>query len=419
MSIFENKKQGGFRDIIRCDEEDYLIWKWHPNGYEKGILKRENEIRNSSILRVRDGEVAVFVCRKIGESFQEFIAGPFEKQLKTANLPILSKIIGLFSEGSSPFQAEVFFINVAKILQIKFGVPYFDVCDCNNSYFSVPVAVRGTINFKIDDVQEFVKFYKLFDFDLNDLQIKIKDTVSKYVRDAVSNITSQFNIPVVALETKTLFISNHIEEQLKIKLKEIYGLSLTSFDIGAIEIDKDTEEYKELNKITKDIAFKKSNIDLDHYEKALKDQREESKYSQRMETNVRNSSIYRLEKEAEVEIAKASALGNVGKNAGNQGMNGLNPFNTMVGLTMGKVVRNEILNNYENKDIDDIQTQYFVATNNETKGPYNFNQIKQLVFNGSIKGNTLIWKTGMESWCKINELSEFKTLIPPDLPPIK
>lgn len=29
MGLFD-KKTGGFMDEIRCDEQEYLIWKWHP-----------------------------------------------------------------------------------------------------------------------------------------------------------------------------------------------------------------------------------------------------------------------------------------------------------------------------------------------------------------------------------------------------
>lgn len=29
MSKFLKKKTGGFADVIRCDETNYLVWKWH------------------------------------------------------------------------------------------------------------------------------------------------------------------------------------------------------------------------------------------------------------------------------------------------------------------------------------------------------------------------------------------------------
>ena len=127
MSLFKNK-EGGFSDVIRCDQDDYLIWKWTPSG-EANTTKRENAIRYGSSLRVKDGELAVFVYEKDNGQLYDFISGPTDLTLKTANLPVLSSIIGLAYAGNSPFQAEVYFINLAGNIQMKFGVPFFDIFD--------------------------------------------------------------------------------------------------------------------------------------------------------------------------------------------------------------------------------------------------------------------------------------------------
>lgn len=126
MSLFDKQRRtGGFMDEIRCDEPSYLIWKWHPAGVQLGEGNRENAIRWGSSLRVKDGEVAVFVYRQKNGIMQDFIEGPFDQILKTENLPVLASIVGLAYEGGTPFQAEVYFINLAKIIQVKFGVPFF------------------------------------------------------------------------------------------------------------------------------------------------------------------------------------------------------------------------------------------------------------------------------------------------------
>ena len=64
MGLFSNKNNGGFMDEIRCDEPSYLIWKWHPKGTQEGENTRENSVRWGSSLRVKDGEVAVFVYKQ-------------------------------------------------------------------------------------------------------------------------------------------------------------------------------------------------------------------------------------------------------------------------------------------------------------------------------------------------------------------
>ena len=76
MGLFNKKNEGGLMDVIRCDEKEYLIWKWRPAGEEVNTTKKENAIRYGSSLRVKDGEVAVFVYP--GENGnQDFIEGSF------------------------------------------------------------------------------------------------------------------------------------------------------------------------------------------------------------------------------------------------------------------------------------------------------------------------------------------------------
>ena len=42
MSIFGRGKGGGFMNVIRCDEEKYLVWKWRPAGQEVNSTSREH-----------------------------------------------------------------------------------------------------------------------------------------------------------------------------------------------------------------------------------------------------------------------------------------------------------------------------------------------------------------------------------------
>ena len=160
-------------DEIRCDEVSYLIWKWHPAGVKQGVVNRENAIRWGSSLRVKDGEVAIFVYKQKDGTLQDFIVGPYDQTIKTSNFPVLASIVGLAYEGGTPFPAEVYFINLAQIIQVKFAVPFFDVYDPRFLDFGVPVAVRGTINFKITNYKEFIKLHRLNTFDLDDFQKQI------------------------------------------------------------------------------------------------------------------------------------------------------------------------------------------------------------------------------------------------------
>ena len=97
MGLFSNKKEGGLMDVIRCDEQEYLVWKWRPSG-EANSTHKENAIRYGSSLRVKEGEVAVFVYKQDNGEMQDFIVGPHDDTIKTANFPVLTNIVGLASE---------------------------------------------------------------------------------------------------------------------------------------------------------------------------------------------------------------------------------------------------------------------------------------------------------------------------------
>ena len=210
MGLFSRKSEGGLMDVIRCDEQEYLVWKWRPAGAALNETKRENAIRYGSSLRVKDGEVAVFVYKQNDGSSMDFIEGPHDQTIKTENFPILSSIVGLGFGGSSPFQAEIYFINLSGVMQIRFAVPYFDVFDPRFLDFAVPMAARGTITFNVTDYRSFIKLHRLINFDLDQFKAQVKDAVTKYVKGVIANIPSDHGIPVLQIERKLLQINERL-----------------------------------------------------------------------------------------------------------------------------------------------------------------------------------------------------------------
>ena len=295
MSLFDkSKRNGGFMDEIRCDEPSYLIWKWHPSGVQLGEGDRENAIRWGSSLRVKDGEVAVFVDSQYDGITQEYIEGPCDVILNTANLPVFAGLVGLAYEGGTPFQAEVYFINLARIIQVKFGVPFFDVYDPRFSDFGVPVAVRGTVSFSIADYREFIKLHRLNSFNLESFQHQIRDAVSRYVKDTVANAPAANNIPVIQLESKIAQINDVIEYDLSERLKENFGVLVSGVDIGAIEIDKSSDGYRQLMAVTKDIASTRIAAETQDYVERLRIQRQEGQYTMHKQTQSANIGAFQV-----------------------------------------------------------------------------------------------------------------------------
>ena len=439
MDFFDRKKRtGGFMDEIRCDEPSYLIWKWHPAGAQLGEGNRENAIRRGSSLRVKDGEVAVFVYKQKNGTMQDFIEGPFDQVLKTANLPVLASIVGLAYEGGTPFQAEVYFINLAKIVQIKFGVPFFDVYDPRFEDFGVPVAVRGTVSFGISNYREFIKLHRLNNFSLDDFQKQIRDAVCRYVKDCVANAPAAHSIPVVQIESKTAQINDAIEYDISERLKESFGVLVSGVDISAIEIDKASDGYRQLMAVTKDIATTKTQAETADYVERLRIQREEGQYAQHKQTQSANLGAFQVEKQAEVGVAGAQALGQMGAsgagdvNIGGSGDGtGFNMAAMMASMAVGGAVGQNIAGAMNNM-MGGINQQttpgavpppiptvaYHVAVNGQATGPFDATTLAQMVASGQLTANSLVWKNGMAQWAKAGTVDELKNLLANGMPPI-
>lgn len=430
MSVFNKKKKGGLGDVIRCDESNYLLWKWHPSGANQGELKRETAIRTNSILRVKNGEVAVFVYNQKNGTNEDYILGPYDEKLKTKNFPVLSSIIGLWYEGDTPFQAEVFFINLAQSIQIKFGIPYFDVVDPRFPDFQVPVAVRGTLTFKIEDYKTFVKYHQLVNFSLDDLKAKIIATVSRYVKGAVTNAPAENNIPLIAIESKIDLINEKCELLIKERLAELFGISVTGVDISTIEIDKESESYLELKRITKDITTSQLESELLDYQEQLRIKREEGQYAQRMASRQTNIGAYQTEVSGQVGVAGAEALGKMGeKGVGNVDLGGngagFNPVTMMAGMAVGSAVGQNIagtLNNIINPNNAAASvppvvpvTKFYIAKDGNPTGPFDIATLKVMVASGDFKADSLVWKDSMSEWQKASSQSELSGMFPPKL----
>lgn len=438
MALFEKKKQaGGFMDEIRCDEPSYLVWKWHPANVRLGESNRENAIRWGSSLRVKAGEVAVFVCSQHGVSELEYIEGPCDRILDTENLPIIASIVGLAYEGGTPFQAEVYFINLARIIQIRFGVPFFDIYDPRFPDFGVPVAVRGTVSFSISDYREFIKLHRLNNFDLDDFQRQLRDAITRYVKNCVANIPSAENIPVIQIETRTSQINETIEHDLNERLKTNFGVTVSGVDLGAIEIDRSSEGYRQLMTVTREITAMKVKAEAHDYTERLRIQREEGQYATHKQTQSANLGAFQIEKQAEVGIAGAQALGRA--NAGDSGgaasggsNNGFNMATMMAGMAVGGAVGQNIagaMNSVMKTTAPSAGTGatpppfpadvYYVAVEGQARGPFPREALKQMVAAGHMTADSLIWKNGMSQWANAGSIEDLKNIFitMPPIPP--
>lgn len=442
MGLFGRGKGGGLMNVIRCDETEYLVWKWRPLGQEVNSTSRENAIRYGSSLRVKDGEVAVFVYKQKDGPCQDFIVGPYDDTIKTANFPVLSSIVGLAFGGESPFQAEVYYINLQGSNQVRFAVPYFDVADPRLPDYPVPVAVRGTLTFALEDYKNFIKLNRLIDFSLDAFKKQIKDVLVRKIKGLVTNVPSDLGMPVVQMERKIDEISEFLETKLKDRIDE-FGVKMKHLDIGAIEIDKDSEAYQQVKSLTGDITARTMRVQADLNIQNLKDtqalnmenmketmriQREEGQYAQHLQTQQNNLGAFTAGLQADVLKTGAQNLGQMGSmNMGDGQGNTMNPAGMMTGMMMGSAIGNQMagmMNNMGQQMQNSMNTpppmpnvQYMVSVNGQQAGPFTVPQLQQMAMAGQITKETYVWKQGMIQWELAGNVQELNILFAPTCPP--
>lgn len=452
MGIFGRGKSGGLMNVIRCDEKDYLVWKWRPLGQETDSTTRENSIRFGSSLRVKDGEVAVFVYKQRNGVMQDFIYGPYDDIIKTANFPILASIVGMAYGGESPFQAEIYFINLSGVVQIPFGIPYFDVFDPRFPDFAVPIAVGGSITFHISDALKFIKTHRLINFSLPELKEQIKDAVIRRIKGEVMNTPEKHQMPVLQIERRIDDINDLIKPRLVDDLED-FGVTLKRLDISRIDIDKDSSGYYDLRSVT--IDQQKSailtqgevnnkniremqEINARNLEETLAIQREESQRAQRLATESQFIGAHALNRQVEVMQTAAENMGGGTGFGSGTGSSGINPAQFMTGMAVGGALGNQMagmvnnmgqaMNNQWQQTAQNAaptpppipgapsSTQYTVAINGQQYGPYPIDMMAQMAAAGQINADTLVWAPGMPQWAPLSSIAELAALFAPPAP---
>ena len=423
MGLFSSKNnEGGLMDVIRCDEKEYLIWKWKPSGEVNSTIK-ENSIRYGSSLRVKDGEMAVLFYKQNNGTSQDFITGPFDGFIKTDNFPILTSLVSLGWDGESPFQAEIYFFNLAGNNQIKFGTPTFDLFDPRFQDLGVPCNVRGKITFNITDVPTFIKLNRLQEFNLQDFFNQIREFSVRKIKSVVTNIPIDNNIPVMQIERKIDDVSEIVKTKLKEVMKDDFGVELKRLDVSAIELDDEHEHYLQLKKITIDQTTKKieatTDIEIENMDEMARINRKNAE----MGVEGRNFAVHQLNQQTDVLKTASENLGQMSNvNLGDGG--GLNPAGMMFGMGIGGAMGSQVggmMNNMnQTPPPPPVQVQYHISINGQQSGPFDLSQLQHLIASKHFTQNHYVWKAGMAEWAlasAVPEISQLFGSVPPPPPP--
>ncbi len=128
----------------------------HPNEASNEIVHREpqndsGEFRLGSQLVVRESQRAIFM--RDGKALD--VIGPGRHTLSTQNIPLLTGILGIPFGGDSPFRAEVFFVSMRELTDMKWGTPQ-PLAFRDAEFGMVRLRAIGTYSMRVADPQLFV-----------------------------------------------------------------------------------------------------------------------------------------------------------------------------------------------------------------------------------------------------------------------
>ncbi|MBQ5593182.1 MAG: SPFH domain-containing protein, partial [Bacteroidales bacterium] len=402
-------------------------WKWRPSDMPS---TRENAIRWGSTLHVKEGEVAVFVYKQNDGKQMDYFEGPLDTTLKTANFPVLSSIMGLAYGGDTPFQAEVYFINLAGNVKMPFFINQFDIFDPRYPDFPVPVTVKGSLMFNITDYKSFVKLHRMVQFSQEDMMDETKDAVKKRVKSYVSNLTYSEQIPAIQIERRVAEVSDLVEAKLKGEFADDFGVNIKRVDLSDIVIDKESEGYQDLYETTVMQTKILREAQTEDTTERMRMGREVEFKRQNLAAETDYFAAHRLNLQADVSKTAAESLGELG----GSGIGGgdFNAAGMMAGMMLGGTV-GAGMSNMMGGMMSGMQGQmqppamqtpppipqvnYHIAVNGQQAGPYEKSVIANMIQSGQLNSNTLVWKQGMPQWEPITNVPDFAPLFSNNMPP--
>lgn len=245
----------GIIDRVKFDglkSRDWLVYKHHN---EKLVFGTQ--------LIVNEGQAAIFV--KGGQIFDVFSPGTYT--LSPNNLPLLSTIINLVYGNSTPFTAEIYFINLTSKLNLYWGTS--DPIQLIDPKYHIKLRVRafGQLAVRLDDHLLFfreiigsLKKDELVDFEK--VQQYFKGAIISYIKAALANKIIKEQISALEISTELQTISDDMKKKVSDEFNS-YGFSLLSFQIQSINFPD--EDFEQINKLLQDKA--KFEMLGDNYEK--------------------------------------------------------------------------------------------------------------------------------------------------------
>lgn len=234
--------------VVKYDgDPDVFAWK-HP----------DDQLGKWTQLIVSESQQAILF--KGGQALDVFEAG--RHSLDTKNIPLLEAIVNLPFGGESPFKAEIWFVNKAFNLDVKWGTPSpIQLQDPIYGVF-VPVRSHGVFGLRIDDPKRFlIKLVgTLPAFTRQDISDYFRGLYVARVKDAISTYIIERKIGILEVNRFLDELSEHLQGRIAPVMAD-YGIALTNFFVNDISVPEGDPAVVKL----RDSLAKRAEMDIIGY----------------------------------------------------------------------------------------------------------------------------------------------------------
>ncbi|MGB0524863.1 MAG: SPFH domain-containing protein [Flammeovirgaceae bacterium] len=372
----------GLWDKLRNEFVDIIEWKDNTNDTMVWRFPRyQDEIKQGAKLTVRESQAAVFVNK--GQIADVFSPGMYT--LTTDNIPILATIMGWKHGFNSPYKAEVYFVNTKNFTDQKWGTKN-PIMLRDPEFGPVRLRAFGTYAIKVADPATFLREIVGTDgnFSTDEITGQLRNMIVSRFTDALG----ESKIPILDMASNYDELGELIRNKIDPEFAE-YGLTVSKFLVENISLPPNVEEALD----------KRSSMGI----------------------------IGNLSQYAQFQAANAMEKAAENPGGGGEGMS----------MGMGMAMANQMANmmNPQNQNQNQGQNtsgggavppplpnavEFFVAEGGQQKGPFGLPTLQQMIQQGQLTKETLVWKQGMAAWTAAGEVNEFANLfgaVPPPLPP--
>lgn len=235
----EHIKKDGLASIIKYEgDNETLIWK-HPI----------EDFNFGSQLIVHESQEAIFF--RDGQALDLFGAGRYT--LETQQLPLLEKLYQLPTDTEGTFHSEVYFINLATQMGIKWGtdskVRLFDP----TSGLHLELGASGEFNIRVTDSRKLLLKVVGTTGSLGQEHLLGSGTSKGFFRAMVMTQVKSFlaktikenAINILEIDERLMELSQALRDQINVSLEE-YGLTMPEFFVARVVTPDDDPNFRRM-----------------------------------------------------------------------------------------------------------------------------------------------------------------------------